>query len=73
MKTFLMMLVLLLSAIVATGGSQVKPQQWEYKFAYQCDEKKANNLASEGWELADMSMANYGSIGVATCVFRRMK
>lgn len=71
-------LIIALSLIIATlsvvgWANQVPRTQWEYKFVYQCDEKKTNNLAAEGWELSDMSMASYGSIGVATCVFKRLK
>lgn len=73
MKNTLLILCLVLGVLLTVGAQQTKPQTWEYKFVYQCDEKKTNGLAAEGWELSNMSMASYGSIGVATCVFKRPK
>lgn len=72
MKNTLITLALVLVVLLTVGAQQPRTQ-WEYKFVYQCDEKKTNNLAAEGWELTDMSMASYGSIGVATCAFKRPK
>jgi len=71
MKTKLLIAALCLSLL--TVSAQQKPQQWEYKIVYQCDEKKANSAASEGWELVNISMASYGSIGVGTCAFKRSR
>jgi hypothetical protein len=65
--------LLLIVAVSVSATSQPQQKAWEYKFEYRCDEKKANTAAADGWELADMSMASYGSIGVATCVFKRPK
>jgi hypothetical protein len=71
MKTLILILML---CIVSIGSTyQPEPKIWEYKFLYQCDERKANNLATDGWELTEMSMTAYGSLGVATCVFKRPK
>jgi hypothetical protein len=72
MKNTLLALALVLSILTVSAVTQTKTQ-WEYKFVNQCDEKKTNALAADGWELANMSMASYGSIGVATCVFKRGK
>lgn len=73
MKRILITLVLTLSVLTVSATTQQPKTQWEYKFVYQCDEKKANSQAADGWELSDMSMAAHGSIGVATCVFKRAK
>lgn len=74
MKQIIITLALVLSIFsISAVTQQPKSPQWEYKFVYQCDEKKTNALASDGWELTDMSMAAYGSIGVATCAFKRPK
>lgn len=71
MKTLIFILALCLVTIGATF--QTPSRSWEYKFVYQCDEKKTNALANDGWELTDMSMAAYGSMGVATCVFKKSR
>lgn len=73
MKRIIITLLLTLSILSISATTQQKPQQWEYKFAYQCDEKKANAAAAEGWELVTLSMASYGSLGVGTCAFKRPK
>jgi hypothetical protein len=74
MKRILLTLALVAGILFTTAWAQKgTPRTWEYKFVYQCDEKKTNNLAAEAWELDQMSMASYGSIGVATCVFKRAK
>jgi hypothetical protein len=73
MKQILITLILVLSIFTVSATTQQHKPQWEYKFVYQCDEKKTNSAAGEGWELSDMSMAAYGSQGVAPCVFRRAK
>lgn len=72
MKQILIVLALVLSILSVSAIPQTKPQ-WEYKFVYQCDEKKANASATDGWELVNLSMASYGSIGVGTCAFKRAK
>lgn len=74
MQRTLLTLVLVLSILSISGATQQpKPQVFEYKFIYQCDEKKANSAAADGWELVTLSMASYGSIGVGTCAFKRAK
>lgn len=73
MKRHVIALLLICAITVIGQQPQAKTAQWEYKFIYQCDEKKTNNLSADGWELTDMSMASYGSIGTATCVFKRQK
>ena len=49
------------------------PQTWEYKFQYQCDEKKANNLAADGWELVNMTASGSGMTTAINCAFKRPK
>lgn len=74
MKNRLITAAILLCAFIGIGWANQSPSRpMEYKFVYQCDEKKANNLAAEGWELQTLSMASYGSIGVGTCAFKRQK
>lgn len=46
---------------------------WEYKFEYKCDEKKANALAAEGWELVNMGVTSFGSLAAVHCAFKRPK
>lgn len=68
------LLVFLLAAVcLATISATPQKQVWEYKFVYQCDEKKANAASSEGWEMVSLSMASYGSLGVGTCAFKRAR
>lgn len=74
MRTFLLIVVLLLSVIVATGGSQSTPQPtvWEYKFEYEINEKKANALGAQGWELISVSPTSSTS-SVTEYAFKRAK
>lgn len=56
---------LVLTCILTLGA---KPQQqtiWEYKFVYQCDDKKANAWAIEGWEMTALS--------AGICVFKKAR
>lgn len=73
MGRLLITLALVCSILSISAVTQQPKTQWEYKFVYQCDEKKANNAATEGWELVSLSMASYGSLGVGTCAFRRAR
>lgn len=69
----LVTLFLLLCVCLLTISATSQKPQWEYKFVYRCDDKNINATAVDGWELSAMSTASYGSIGVATCVFKRPK
>lgn len=52
MKQILLTLALVLSVLtVGAATQQPKPQQWEYKIEWNINEKKANELGSQGWEL----------------------
>jgi hypothetical protein len=63
----------LVCAVCVSAVPQSKPVQWEYKFQYQCDEKKANNLAAEGWELVNMTASGSGTSTAVNCAFKRAK
>lgn len=67
----LVTLFLLLCVCLLTISATSQKPQWEYKFEYKCDEKKANTHASEGWELVTVSEA--GNLSNLHCVFKRPK
>jgi hypothetical protein len=74
MKTKLTICALSIICFVSLSATpQTKPAQWEYKFQFQCDEKKANNLAAEGWELVNMTASGSGMTTAVNCAFRRAK
>lgn len=73
MKRILITLALVLSILTLAWANGPRPAAYEYKFVYQCDEKKANSQAADGWELVNLSMAAHGSLGVGTCAFKRSK
>lgn len=71
MKTFLIICLLLLTVIVATGGNQQPQKAWEYKTEDRCfDEKRINALGAEGWDMAGFSETDRGAWH---CVFKRQK
>lgn len=48
--------------------------QFEYKYEYNCSEKKANELGADGWQLVAVESANGRVTGnVSTYVFKREK
>lgn len=57
---------------LSASSPQQKPQ-WEYKIAFQCDEKKANSIAAEGWELVNIGYASFNGVGATACAFKRPK
>ena len=73
-KLFALAIVLSLASF-AFGANRSQPAapQWEYKFEYKCDEKKANALAVDGWELVNMGVASFGSLAAVHCAFKRPK
>jgi Domain of unknown function (DUF4177) len=73
MRTKLLCVLTLICVVTLSATPQSKPAQWEYKFQYQCDEKKANALASEGWELVNMTASGSGMTTSINCAFKRPK
>lgn len=74
MKRLLITLTLVLSILsISALTQQPKPPQWEYKFDYKCSEKRANDLALQGWELLATSESSNGVIATQTCIFKRSK
>lgn len=74
MKHLMLIAVLLLTVIVATAGSYPQPKTWEYKFVnYNCNEKTANDLASQGWELTSSGVISYSNTVSVMCVFKRAR
>lgn len=75
MKTKLFIAALIVMSFLAgTGLTQPQQRAWEYKFEYKMDEKKANNLGSDGWELAAIESPGPGiANNVPTYVFKRLK
>lgn len=73
MKRYLIAL-LLACAITVMGQQRQSQQTWEYKFLYECSEKKANSLGQEGWELSGIQSTGPGlGNNVPTYVFKRPK
>lgn len=75
MKTLLVTLILIASVLSISATQQTKPQSWEYKFEYKINEKKANALGAEGWELAAIESTSSSGIisNVPTYVFKRAR
>lgn len=76
MKTKISLCALALVCLVSLSAlPQSKPQQWEYKFSYDCNEKKANALAADGWELVAIEGTSGAGLGhnVSAYVFKRRK
>lgn len=70
----LLIALLLVCAITVMAQPPQATNKWEYKFVYECNEKKAAALGQEGWELAAIQSTGPG-IGnnVPTYVFKRSK
>lgn len=73
MKRLLFILVLVVVSIGATA--QTSRPTWEYKFEYKVSEKKANEMASQGWELMAVGNESGGmaASSVPFMIFRRPK
>lgn len=72
--------VALVCGVIVLGGARYETvraastQQWEYKLEYKMNEKKANALGAEGWELATVSSIGSGpASNVSEYVFKRPK
>lgn len=68
-----LVIALLLVCAITVMGQQPQPTvKWEYKFVYDCNEKKATALGLEGWELTAIQSTGPGlANNVATYVFKR--
>jgi hypothetical protein len=73
MRKLITLSIVLLIALLTTSAMPQKPQTWEYKFDYKCQETRTNALAAEGWELHQMSMGTSGALTFPVCVFKRPK
>ncbi len=75
MKQRVLALALLVGILLTVGWTQQAHATWEYKFEYKMNEKKANELGSQGWELAAIESTSTAGIGnnVAVYVFKRAK
>lgn len=74
MKRILLSLTLVLSILtIAWANQQPKTQQWEYKLEFKISEKKANELAAQGWELVGAGSENAGPVSVSFLMFKRPK
>lgn len=76
MKRTLVTLALVLSILTISAATQEpKPPVWEYKFEYKMNEKKANELGIQGWELAAIESTSTAGIGnnVPVYVFKRSR
>lgn len=51
MKQRVLALALLVGILLTVGWTQQAHATWEYKFEYKMNEKKANELGSQGWNL----------------------
>jgi hypothetical protein len=76
MKIFITIAATLIFTIGAfaifTQTQKAQPQVtvvWEYKFEYSINEKKANELGAQGWELAGMTQNG----ALTAYVFKRQK
>lgn len=75
MKRFLAIALFLCTALAAGGWTmQTSRTQWEYKIVYKLNEKRANELGSDGWELVAIGgMGSGPASNVETFVFKRPK
>lgn len=75
MKTTLTITLLLILSAFTISAIPQQSKQWEYKFEYKMNEKKANDLGSQGWELS--AIESTSGAGIATnipvYVFKRVK
>jgi len=73
MKRYVVAL-LLICAITVMAQQPQTPVRWEYKFEYKVSEKKANELAGQGWELMTIGNEAGGTLAaVPFMVFKRQK
>ena len=68
-----LMLLFVFVVMIASSQTQSKPPAWEYKFEYKCNEKKADALGAEGWELVSLHESGSGISALEICGFKRPK
>lgn len=75
MKTLSIFIVLFAICAITIGGTiQSQPKVWEYKFIFEANEKRANQLGQDGWELIAIQSTGPGlGNNVPTYVFKRAK
>lgn len=75
MKSLLIVLLLAVSLLSVSATGRPTPPTWEYKFEYKVNERRANDLADQGWELTVIgNEAGTGTMAaVPFMVFRRAK
>lgn len=70
-------LIIVAVVLLASIGATSHPQRpvWEYKLEYKMNEKKANELGAQGWELAAIESSSSAGPGsnVPTYVFKRAR
>lgn len=69
MKNTLLTLALVIGILFTTAWAQQPRTQWEYKVEWNGNEKKANTLGAEGWELIAVDT----HVNVQSYVFKRAK
>lgn len=65
-----LVLAFFVSIAWATEG---RNQTWEYKLEYKVNERRANELGSQGWEMVGAGTENAGTITVSYLIFKRAK
>ena len=75
MKRMVLVLALIAGILLTVGWAQQAHATWEYKFEYKMNERKANELDAQGWELAAIESTSTAGIGnnVAVYIFKRSK
>jgi len=73
MKNLILFLALFLSVLTLSATTTQPQKNWEYKFEYKCSDKKANDFASQGWELLTVTSVSYSGMPMELCAFRRPK
>lgn len=77
MKTKITLVLLTLALLFNVAASQAPSSRviWEYKFEYGLNQKKANDLGAQGWELAAIESTSNAGMGnnVPVYVFKRAK
>ena len=73
MKNLILFLALSLSLLAISAAPQSQ-KAYEYKFEYKMNEKKANDLGAQGWELVTVGTSATGAlINTQEYIFKRPK